>query len=328
MAAGIAGAVGAAAGGSAGGGDPAGGAAGGAATRDGARAAGAGAIRFVWAQVAVLGAVAAAWAPSPVAAGSWIGALVVLVLCLGRWRRRWVSEWVARYLAFRVRRRRRGALLDVVAPGAWVEGDHVHGPGGVVAVLRPRSAAPRVLAALAGPDVRVVLHVGRGQVRRPRAWVVVQAERTPELWHDDEVVRVLGNATRRARRDLRRHGVTADLLAEEDLLTTIAALGHVTGRREVREDWRYWHSGPVAQACFRLPGPTARAAVDWLLTAAPGVAVTVALTADDAVLRIAGTAEAAVEAAVGVLSAHVRLERLDGLHARGVAASLLIGGVL
>ncbi|MCE6996025.1 hypothetical protein LZG04_14605 [Saccharothrix sp. S26] len=287
-----------------------------------------GAIRFVWAQLAVLGAVAAAWASSPVAAASWLGALAVLVLCLGRWRRRWLSEWVARYAAFLVRRKRRGALLDVVAPGAWVEGDHVHGPGGVVAVLRPRLAAPRVLAGLAGPDVLVVLHVGRGQVRRPRAWVVARAARTPELWHDDEVVRVLGNATRRTRRELRRLGVTADLLAEEDLVTTIAALGHVTGQREVREDWKYWHSGPVAQACFRLPAATARAAVDWLLTAAPGVAVTVALTADDAVLRVAGAAEAAVEAAVGVLAAHVRLERLDGLHARGVAASLLIGGVL
>ncbi|KOX18984.1 hypothetical protein ADK67_34390 [Saccharothrix sp. NRRL B-16348] len=286
------------------------------------------ATRFVCAQLAVLAVLFGVGSPWPVAVPLWVAAAVVLTLALGRWRRRWASEWAWRYVAFRVRRRRTGGLLDVVAPGAWVEGDHVHGPGGVVAVLRPRLAAPRVLARLAGPDVRVVLHVGRGQVRRPRAWVAVQAKRTPELWHDDEVVRVLGNATRRTRRELRRHGVAADLLAEEDLVTTIAALGHVTGHREVREDWRYWHSGPVAQACFRLPGTTARAAVDWLLTAAPGVAVTVALTADDAVVRIAGAAEAAVEAAVVVLSAHVRLERLDGLHARGVAASLLIGGVL
>ncbi|MFD0205977.1 MULTISPECIES: type VII secretion protein EccE [Saccharothrix] len=293
-----------------------------------ATGAGAAATRFVWAQLAVLAVLFGVDSTWPVAVPLWVGAAVVLVLALGRWRRRWVSEWVGRYVGFRARRRRGGALLDVVAPGAWVEGDHVHGPGGVVAVLRPRLAAPRVLAGLAGPDVRVVLHVGRGQVRRPRAWVVVQAKRTPELWHDDEVVRVLGNSTRRTRRELRRQGVTADLLAEEDLVTTIAALGHVTGHREVREEWRYWRSGPVAQACFRLPGATARAAVDWLLTAAPGVAVTVALSADDAVLRIAGAAEAAVESAVGVLSAHVRLERLDGLHARGVAASLLIGGVL
>ncbi|WP_158848847.1 type VII secretion protein EccE [Saccharothrix deserti] len=285
-------------------------------------------IRLVWVQLAVLAVIAGVGAHWAVSASLWTGAAVVLVLAVGRWRRRWLSEWVGRYLGFRLRRGRRGALLDVVAPGAWVEGDHLHGPGGVVAVLRPRMAVPRVLAGLAGPDVRVVLHVGRGQVRRPRAWVAVQARRTPELWHDDEVVRVLGNSTRRTRRELRRQGVTTDLLAEDDLVTTIAALGHVTGRREVREEWRYWHSGPVAQACFRLPGATARTTVDWLLTAAPGVAVTVALTEADAVLRIAGAAEAAVEAAVGVISAHVRLERLDGLHARGVAASLLIGGVL
>ncbi|NUT47516.1 MAG: hypothetical protein HOV94_09450, partial [Saccharothrix sp.] len=215
-------------------------------------------IRFVWAQLAVVAAVVGFWWEWPVAVGLWVGSVVVLALALGRWRRRWVSGWVARYLAFRVRRRRRGALLDVVAPGARVEGDHVHGPGGVVAVLRPRMASPRVLVGLASADVRVVLHVGRGQVRRPRAWVAVHARRTPELWHDDDVVRLLGNSTRRTRRELRRHGVTADLLAEDDLVTTIAALGHVTGDREVREEWRYWRAGPVAQACFRLPAETAR----------------------------------------------------------------------
>ncbi|WP_447009980.1 type VII secretion protein EccE [Saccharothrix hoggarensis] len=287
------------------------------------------AIRFVCAQLTVPAALVGVGEPWPVAAALWTSSAVVLVLSVGRWRRRWLSEWCGRYLAFRVRRRRRGALLDVVAPGAWVDGDRVHGPGGVVSVLRPRIASPKALAGLTGPDLRIVVHAGRGQIRRPRAWVAVHARRTPELWHDDELVRVLGNSTRRALRELRRRAVAADPLAADELVATITALAHVTGDREVREGWRFWHSGPVAQACFRLPGATARTALDWLITAAPGVAVTVALgDGADAVLRVAGATEAAVDAAVGVITAHVPLERLDGLHSRGVAASLLIGGVL
>ncbi|WP_170068058.1 AfsR/SARP family transcriptional regulator [Lentzea guizhouensis] len=71
-----------------------------------------------------------------------------------------------------------------------------------------------------------------------------------------------------------------------------------------------------------------------LLDAAPGVALTAAVTtepAGGAALRVAATTHAAITAAAAELThvaAHrgVRLERLDGRHASAVAATLPIGG--
>lgn len=291
---------------------------------------GRGVLRLVCGQLALVAAGLAFPLPWQGAVPLWVGAAVVAALAGVRVRGRWLSERLARRLAFRLRRRPgSGSLLDVVAPDAEVRGEHVHTDDGVTTVLRPRIAAPRVLAELTAPDVRVVCHAGVNRNRPPRAWVAVHAPRTPDLWRDEEVTRVLGNAVRRTRRELRRRGVAVDVLTGDEVVATVAALGHATPDRRVRESWRYWHCGPVAQACFRVPEQAARAALDWLLTATPGVAVTVALTAGaDAVVRVAATAEEAVDAAVRLFAAHLRLERLDGMHARGVLASLPLGGVL
>jgi type VII secretion protein EccE len=234
-------------------------------------------------------------------------------------------------------------------------------PAGVTAVLQPRpaaadhtSTAPAAQTLLPQPDdpglafaVQVVQHARTGRGRPPKTWVALQALRTSEVYRDTDMHAALGNALRRVRRQLRRDGQLTRILAEDEVHTSLAALAHVNGGRgEIEERWRYWRSGPVRQAVFQLRGwsdlaPEAGAQLlRWLLGSAPEAAVTVAVTARqlpeqrrprvDAVLRIASTGAAALDRAAAELDRlagerGVRLERLDGRHALGVAATLPIG---
>jgi type VII secretion protein EccE len=163
---------------------------------------------------------------------------------------------------------------------------------------------------------------------------------------DDELTLVLRNAMRRVRRALGRAGVAAEPVAEEQALSALAGLAHVTGgRTEVREDWRFWRTGPVSQATYRLTGwdkltdTQAKGMRASLLAGVPGVASTITLGATTArrgdprahaTLRLAATTETAVRTAADHMTNRlaplgVRLARLDGTQLSGVAASLPIG---
>jgi type VII secretion protein EccE len=177
----------------------------------------------------------------------------------------------------------------------------------------------------------------------------VHAARTVDTPVDAELTLALRNAMRRVRRALDRAGVPAQPLGEEQALSAIAGLTHVTGgRTDVREDWRFWRTGPVCQATFRLTGwdvltdTQARGLINSVVAGVPGVASTLALGVRTerptssatprgcATLRLAATTEAAVATAADHMTnrltpSGVRLARLDGTQLSGVAASLPIG---
>jgi type VII secretion protein EccE len=233
---------------------------------------------------------------------------------------------------------------------------------GVGTVLRPESnrpgspmLSPRDL--LPGSDdelayaVQVVHHAGVDRSQPPRVWLTLQALRTATVYADDDVRAALANVVRRVRRRLRKAGAPFRPLTEQETLGSYAALAHVNaGRGNVREEWWLWHSGPIRHATFRLDGwsalsqPAAARLVRWLLAAAPDTAVTVSCTAHHsptepggtpvtaAVLRIATSRPEALAAAVTDVAqlaneVGVTLNRLDGRHTTGVAATLPVGVV-
>ncbi|MFL6121002.1 type VII secretion protein EccE [Actinophytocola sp.] len=329
-------------------------------------------------QVAAIGVVLTVHQPWPVLAGTSVAAAVVLALTGVRVGGRWLYELTGLAAAFLTRPRRRDlprtggtpattlALLELLLPGATVRTvETSQGPamaishqGGLTAQLKPPALTPELLAALPMPaallptatdhvfGIQLVLHTGVRPDTPRRLWVAVHAARTVDTPVDAELTLALRNAMRRVRRALDRAGVPAQPLAEEQALSAIAGLAHVTGgRTEVREDWKYWRTGPVSQATYRLTGwdrltdTQARGLVNNMLAGVPGVASTITLGArterrgeprGGATLRLAATTEAAVTTAADHMTnrlapAGVRLVRLDGTQRNGVAASLPIG---
>ncbi|ONI85727.1 hypothetical protein ALI22I_26815 [Saccharothrix sp. ALI-22-I] len=330
-------------------------------------------VRIACWQLAVVAVARALGEPWPTLLATTLAALAVLALTAIRVRGRLLGEIAVRACCFPLRARRRDlpaesrseALIALLLPGSTVRTVQtgpgpvlvISHPGGLTAVVRPRADHP--VAPLPTPaallpaakeqrhsfGVQAVLHVGVRRDAPPRVWFAVHVDRTVEAPDDDELTVALRNGLRRVRRVLARAGVPADGLPEEAALAAVAALGHVTGgRHEIRADWRYWRTGPVSQACYRLDGwDRVHEGIRWrlahdLLTRTAGVAATVTFgartgAATGAVLRLAATTEAAVEraaAVVGDLCGHfdVHLVRLDGAHVSGVAASLPIGGFL
>ncbi|MEJ3746508.1 hypothetical protein WEI85_24860 [Actinomycetes bacterium KLBMP 9797] len=258
------------------------------------------------------------------------------------------------------------ALLDLLIPGCTVRAIETgHGVamttshrGGLTAVLRAPDGGTDLVDRLPTPaallsliegqqhalGVQTTYHAGVRRDGPAKVWLAVHAVRAVDVPGDDELTLVLRNAMRRMRRPLGRAGVPTEPLTEEAALAVIAGLAHVTGgRNEVREHWRFWRTGAVCQATFHLHGwhrltdSQARRLISDLF-AVSGVAVTVTVTArlgpngprGDGVLRLAGTTEAAVEAAHAEMTVRaapcgIALLRLNGAHSRGVAASLPIG---
>lgn len=332
-------------------------------------------------QVAAIGVLLTVRQPWPVLVGASVGAAALLALTTVRIGGRWLYELVALAGGFLSRTRRRDlpetgspagktlALLSMLLPGAGIRTlETSHGPamaishqGGLTAQLKPRALTPELLNTLPMPaallpaadgqqhtfGVQEVFHLGVRPDKPRRLWVAVHAARTVDTPADDELTLALRNAMRRVRGALGRTGAAAEPLAEEPALAALAGLAHITGgRNEVREDWRFWRTGSVSQAAFRLTGwdkladTQARALVSALLAGIPGVAATVALWAladrggrdprAGATLRLAATTEAAIAAAADAMTdrlapSGVRLARLDGTHLSGVAASLPIG---
>lgn len=329
-------------------------------------------------QVAALSVILTVRQPWPVLASTATAAAVLLTLTSIRVGGRWLYQLVGLAVAFFTRTRatnlpRTGgtpgttlALLSTLLPGATVRTvETTQGPamaishqGGLTAQLKPPALTPELLATLPMPaallptvtdhlfGVQFVLHTGVRSDAPRRLWVAVHAARTVDTPVDAELTLALRNAMRRVRRALDRAGVPAQPLAEEQALSMIAGLAHVTGgRSEVREDWKYWRTGPVNQTTFLLTGwadltdAQTRGLLNSLLAGVPGVASTVTFGARTerrgdprafATLRLAATTEAAIDTAVGHLSnrlvpSGVRLARLDGNQRSGVAASLPIG---
>jgi Putative type VII ESX secretion system translocon, EccE len=333
-------------------------------------------------QVAALSVLLTVRQPWPVLTATSVAAALLVTLTAVRVGGRWLYELVGLGATFLARTRRHDlprtggptgttlALLGTLLPGSTIRTlETSQGPAmaishgaGLTAQLKPEALTPELLATLPMPGallptvsdsgqhhlfgVQLVLHAGLRAETPRRLWVAVHAARTVETPVDPQLTLTLRNAMRRVRRALDRAGVAAQPLAEEQALSAIAGLAHVTGgRTELREDWRFWRTGPVNQATFRLTGwaaltdTQARGLVGALLAGVPGVAVTVTLAArterrgdprGSATLRLAGTTESAVDIASGAIAQRlapsgVRLARLDGTQRNGVAVSLPIG---
>jgi type VII secretion protein EccE len=317
--------------------------------------------------------------PWPVVVAAAAGAAALLAPTAVRVRGRWLYELALLGGRFLFRARRHDlpkpddtglSLLGLLLPGSTVRAvETSQGPvmaishrGGVAAIIQPKSLADNDIGALPTPavllpdsdampyrfGVQSVFHSGARLGAPAAVWFAVHVVRTVQAPADDEMTLALRNGLRRVRRALGRAGVSTEPLPEEAALAAVARLAHVTGgRNELRENWRFWRTGTVSQACFALEGwdrlaePDAQRLAGELLTRTPGVAVTLTVTAFSgpagvrigALLRLAAITEAAVDAAAGHMSpllstTGVHLARLDGEHRSGVAASLPIGGFL
>jgi type VII secretion protein EccE len=336
-----------------------------------------GVLQVVCWQIAVVAVLLVVRRPWPVLVAVSVLAALLLAATTVRLGGRWLHQLGVLACGYLTRERRRDlpesggktpALLTTLVPGTTVRTTETgHGPvltvshpGGLAALLRPSGADTDPAAMLPAPaallppvdeqviGVQVVLHTGVRRDGPPKVWLAVHAARTVDTPRDAELTLVLRNTLRRVRRAAARAGVAVEPVAEEPGFAALAGLAHVTGgRNEIREDWRFWRTGPVCQAAFRLDGTDRltdaqlRGLVTALFAVTAGVAVTVTLTARTgrpaarvaAVLRFAATTEAAVAAAVNAARsllarpapARVHLVRLDGAQSRGVAASLPIG---
>jgi len=318
-------------------------------------------LRIVCWQVALVTGGLAVDRPWPIATALGVTAAALIGVSALRFRGQWLSSWLARGAGYLLHQRRhdvdeQNALLAMFAPGATLGTSEIGGiptgllsrPGEVIALLRPRTttsefvdvAASNSLLPEQDPttpefDGQLVLHAGPQRDRPPRAWYAVRVRRDVSTFHDDELKTALTNAVRRTLRRLSRANLPADTLSEEDFQSTLAALAHTgSGRGAISEDWRFWRSGPVVQAGYRilgLPGMGHGPVFGRLLSAAPGTAITIGVTGSTTVLRIAATSAHAVDTAAGELARlgtnfGLRLERLDGQHGFAVAATLPIGG--
>ncbi|WP_433165217.1 hypothetical protein [Kribbella sp. CA-247076] len=233
-------------------------------------------------------------------------------------------------------------------------------PAGVSAALRlgpdaQHDVLPRLGSLADAADeqpveiaVQLVVHTGVKPNQPPRAWLAVAAGRTPDVATDPQLTQVLANTVRRLVRRFDREEVEYLPLDESDVLASLGALAHANaGRGQLHERWSTWSCGPVRQLCVRLtgsaslPAATLRTLAGTLLGTATGAAQTIAVTvtasADhpaphrhDAVLRLAASHPATLDAAYSVLTTLARSygvepERLDGRHATGVAATLPLG---
>jgi ESX secretion system protein EccE len=296
--------------------------------------------------------------PWPVAMPGATCTAILLALTTVRLRGRWLHEWVGHYARYRARARNRylprqdgpRAVLHLLAPDASLTSIDADTAAlsrrqGSTAVLRlddvdPLGSLPRPGALLPGADVgvRIVFHGVAGDRRVPLAWIAVQAMRTSGVSEEDDLAIELRTALRRVRDRLAEQPVTA--LDHDGLLRTIASLAHVgDDRGDVRERWRTWRCGPIAQAGFRLTGwstsDNQAALLHRVLTARAGAVVTVSLTAtgppteETAIMRIAAPNPTQLERSVATLrtlaAPHIRLDRMNGEHRTAIATCLPLG---
>lgn len=182
---------------------------------------------------------------------------------------------------------------------------------------------------------------------RRRSWIALQAMRTPaDSDADDAELRaVLSRAVRRLQRRLQRLGLHGQVLDVAQLRTDLVGLTVAqAGGSRLEEHWASWSAGMHPQVTFRVlgwPDLGTQLGQEFFdrLVALPSVSTTVSVAA-----RRTGRDEVELEAAVRVAvppdqpdrvtsalrdlaSRHaVRVQRMDGEHVFGVAASLPLGG--
>ncbi|SCL56736.1 type VII secretion protein EccE [Micromonospora citrea] len=248
-----------------------------------------------------------------------------------------------------------GALLmsapqALPSPASLLPAADEKAPPVAVQLLIQVTPAPRARSGAVAVD-RAYRELTNGDVPASRqAWVVLQAARTPDFHADRDLRPTLTAAIRRTRRQLRQERVTARMLNRDEVLAAVVALTHLTGGAPgaageqplARETWRGWSTQGAPQSCHRmLAWPRRPWEVDPLLRGLPAasvVSIAASRTAGDDVavevaFRLMGTDPTALAAADQALHEAIRsyggrLQRLDGEHAHGVAATLPLGGFL
>ncbi|MGW4497972.1 type VII secretion protein EccE [Micromonospora sp. NPDC004336] len=248
-----------------------------------------------------------------------------------------------------------GALLmsapqALPSPASLLPAADEKAPPVAVQLLIQVTPAPRARSGAVAVD-RAYRELTNGDVPASRqAWVVLQAARTPDFHADRDLRPTLTAAIRRTRRQLRQERVTARMLNRDEVLAAVVALTHLTGgapgaageRPLARETWRGWSTQGAPQSCHRmLAWPRRPWEVDPLLRGLPAasvVSIAASRTAGDDVavevaFRLMATDPTALAAADQALHEAIRsyggrLQRLDGEHAHGVAATLPLGGFL
>ncbi|MDG4762763.1 type VII secretion protein EccE [Solwaraspora sp. WMMD406] len=197
-----------------------------------------------------------------------------------------------------------------------------------------------------------------------RAWLVVQAPRTPDVYSDGALRPVLASALRRTGRQLKQDRLPARTLGRDELLAAIGYLaqlpsdlaganlyGTASNRTAAQETWQTWWSGETPQVCRRLTRwPELPWHLDDVLRQLPMVATVVSIAvarestgrpttvADDdaeimvtAAVRLSAPDLATLAAGDRALTDTIRerggsAERIDGEHKYGLALTLPLGG--
>lgn len=249
-----------------------------------------------------------------------------------------------------------GALLmsapqALPSPAALLPPADAKAPPVVVQLLVQVTPTPRARPGAAAVD-RAYRELTNGDVPASRqAWVVLQAARTPDFHADRDLLPTLTGVIRRTRRLLRQERVAALMLNRDEVLAAVTTLTHLTraapggfgGQPLARESWRAWSTAGTRQTCHRLlDWPRRRWEIDALLRGLPAAGGVVSIAASradgddlavEAAFRLLGSGPDALAAADQALHEAIRrhggrLQRLDGEHAHGVAATLPLGGFL
>ncbi len=249
-----------------------------------------------------------------------------------------------------------GALLmstpqALPSPAALLPPADKKGPPVVVQLLIQVTPAPRAHPSAAAVD-RAYRELTNGDVPASRqAWVVLQVARTPDYHADRDLLPTLTKVIQRTRRLLRQERVTARMLNRDEVLAAVATLTHLTGATPgagseqplAHESWRAWSTVGARQSCHRLLNwPSQRWEIDPLLRGLPSAGGVVSIAASrvdgddlamEAAFRLLGSGPEGLTAADQALHKAIRrhggqLQRLDGEHAHGVAATLPLGGFL
>ncbi len=249
-----------------------------------------------------------------------------------------------------------GALLmsapqALPSPAALLPPADEEAPPVVVQLLIQVTPAPRARPGAAAAD-RAYRELTNGDVPATRqAWVVLRTARTPDFHADRDLLPTLTGVIRRTRRLLRQERVTARMLNRDEVLAAVTTLTHLAGvtpggvgeQPLARESWRAWSTAGARQSCHRLlDWPSQRWEIDPLLRGLPAAGGVVSIAASrangddlamEAAFRLLGNGPEGLAAADRALHEAIRrhggrLQRLDGEHAHGVAATLPLGGFL
>ncbi|WP_240746724.1 type VII secretion protein EccE [Cryptosporangium phraense] len=217
---------------------------------------------------------------------------------------------------------------------------------------------PAPVDALAGTAVDLAYRdlFGTPPPARRQGWIAIQAVRTLDGPPTDvkELSAALTSALRRTQRRLAKAGFAAHVLDPEELAATIDELSFDrpdpdTGappNGAMAEEWAHWRTPTSAQTTLSVFGwpdlsdPDAALAFDRLADAS-GVPTALSLgirrtdrgVEVEAVVRVAAASRRDVDQAVSALLAQagtdrLRLRRLNGEQANGLAATLPLGGFL